>query len=312
MTATTELELTEIFEKNLPFKPYCSNTKGALQIRPRATAKSKNYIQYNEPNTIRWLTYDCDYAGALDHIGQNQLPAPNIAAVNKKNGKSHLFYGLESPVCITDNGREKPKRFLQAVNYCLNEALLADQGFSQFISKNPLTNDLWDVYEIKPTLYDLNEFLEYFTLPAKTPHKAKIIGVGRNVTLFENARRWAYRQVLSYRLTGKRQSFYEAVLQHCESFNTENFPTPLNFSEVKATAKSISKWTWEKYTARWTDEQFSQVQANRGKSSGKARLDKTFENRVMANLYSMVGMYQKDISKLMGFPEQTVSRWLQK
>lgn len=120
MTTATTKELSEIFEDNLPHKPYCTNIKGALIIRPKSIAKTKNYIQYNEPNTVKWLAYDCDYAGALDHIGQNQLPAPNIAAINKFNGRSQLFYGLESPVCITENGREKPKRFLQAINCCLN------------------------------------------------------------------------------------------------------------------------------------------------------------------------------------------------
>lgn len=314
MIATKEIELTEIFETNLPYKPYCSDVKGVLQIRPRATAKNKNYIQYNEPNTIRWLTYDCDYAGALDHIGQNQLPAPNLAAINKQNGKSHLFYGLETPVCVTENGREKPKKFLQAINFCLTEALQSDMGFNQFISKNPLKNELWEVYEIKPTLYDLNEFLEYFTLPNKIPHKAKITGVGRNITLFENSRRWAYRQVLGYRVTGNKEGFFKAVLEHCEKFNAENFPTPLNYAEVKSTAKSISKWTWTKYTARWTDEQFSQVQSKRGKSGGKSsgqkRLDKTFESRVMANLYSMVGMSQKDIAAILNTKQQNISLWL--
>lgn len=310
MITTETLEFTEIFEENLPYKPYCSDTKDFLQVRPRKIASKKNYIQYNEPTKVRWLAYDCDYAGALEFIGDNHLPVPNLAAINKKDGRSHLFYGLEAPVCTTQNGRDKPKQLLRALNYALNDSLKADDGYSQFISKNPLRNELWDVFEINKNLYSLNELHEYFNLPSKTPYKAKIIGVGRNVTLFENARRWAYRQVLGYRVTGNRKGFFAAVLEHCESFNTENFPTPLAHVEVKATAKSISKWTWEKYTARWTDEEFSQVQSRRGKQSGKARIEKTLEDRVMANLYSMMGIKQNRICEILDASKFSVCRWL--
>ena len=39
----------------------------------------------------------------------------------------------------------------------------------------------------------------------------KVVGVGRNVTTFEHGRRWAYRNVLAYRLEEKREAFSLAV-----------------------------------------------------------------------------------------------------
>lgn len=304
----------ESFESNLPHKPFCTELKGnKLKILPKAYAIKKNYIQFNNPTAIKWLVYDCDYAGVLEHIGDNQLPAPNIAIINRENGKSHVLYGLQTPVYSTEKSRPKPRELLKAINYCLTEELKADEGFSQFICKNPLKDEKWHVIELKDTLYELNDFLEYFKPPAKLPHKAKIIGVGRNVTLFENCRRWAYRQVLAYRVGGTYQSFHQAVLEHCESFNSENFPTPLAHPEVKATAKSIAKWTWNNYTARWTDEQFSKVQSFRGKlggkKSGRGRTETDIEKRVMANLYSMVGLKQVDIASIVKTTQGTVAKW---
>jgi hypothetical protein len=306
----------ELFEENLPHKPYCSKEKGYLNIRSKAIAKLQKYIQHNKPTEVRWLVFDCDYWGALEHVGQNHLPPPNIVATNRANGHSHLFYGLEVPVIITDNGTAKPKAFLRNVSYALGLALESDQGYSNFIAKNPLQKEFWEVLEVKKQPWELSDFLEFLEVPNKTPAKAKIVGVGRNVTLFEIARRWSYRQVLAYRLSGAKNNFANAVFEFCENYNQENFPTPLNFSEVKAIAKSISNWTWSKYTARWTDEQFSQIQARRGKAgglkSGATRLSTNEEKRLQARSMRSEGMTQKAIAVALGVTQQSVSLWLKK
>ena len=302
----------ELFEENLPHKPYCSDQKSFLAIRSKAIAKIKKYIQHNEPTKCRWLVYDCDYWGALEHIGQNHLPPPNIVVTNKQNGHSHLFYGLQTPVCITENGNWKPKDYLSKISFVLGEALEADQGYMGFVSKNPLQKEFWDVLEINPEPWELGDFLEYLELPPKLSKAHKVTGIGRNVTLFETARRWAYRQVLSYRLVGSRETFSKAVLEHCEEINS-SFSTPLNFSEVKATAKSISKWTWEKYTARWTDQEFSEIQAKRGSkgglASGATRASTNEEKRLKARSMRLEGATQATISKALGVNQATISRW---
>jgi hypothetical protein len=313
----------ELFEDNLPYKPYCSEQKGFLKIRSKAIAKLQNYIQHNKPTEIRWLVFDCDYWGALEHVGQNHLPPPNIIATNRANGHSHLFYGLEVPVIITENGRAKPKAFLTNIAYALGVALESDQGYSNFISKNPLQKDFWDVAEVKKQPWELADFLEFLEVPTRTPPKAKIIGVGRNVTLFENARRWAYRQVLAYRLKGSKDAFCGAVLEFCEQFNEETFPTPLDFSEVKATAKSISKWTWSKFTGRMSDQDWSahvarthtsEIQARRGKAGGlkggRGRASTDQEKRLSARSMRSEGMTQATIATALGVNQATISRWL--
>jgi hypothetical protein len=149
-----------------------------------------------------------------------------------------------------------------------------------------------------------------------------LVGVGRNVTLFETARRWAYRQVLAYRLGGTQETFSKAVLEHCEELNN-GFETPLNFSEVKATAKSISKWTWKKYTGRKSDEDWAQyvadthtseIQAKRGHKGGlvggRGRTSTDQEKRLKARSMRSEGATQATIAQALGVNQGTVSRWL--
>ena len=83
-------------------------------------------------------------------------------------------------------------------------------------------------------------------LPNKIPKKELSIGLGRNCTLFEIGRYFAYSEVLSFKITSNKDCFYNAVLNYLEQHN-RSFPVPLQFSEYKAIAKSISNWTWKHY-----------------------------------------------------------------
>jgi oligoribonuclease NrnB/cAMP/cGMP phosphodiesterase (DHH superfamily) len=46
---------------------------------------------------------------------------------------------------------------------------------------------------------------------------------------------------------------------------------PLHFSELQHIVKSVSTWTWKKYTGRLSDKAFSELQAYRGRISAKTR-----------------------------------------
>lgn len=313
---TTQLEL---FADNLPHKPYCTDEKGWLQVRKKATAIGKKYIQHNQPCMVHWLVYDYDRAGALDHIGQQQLPVPNIVATNPANGNSHLFYRLADPICTSDHARLKPMALLAKIDFVMTEKLEADAGYQGFISKNVLHKH-WQVQEVNPNPWNLADFLDWIDLPKRLPKRAKTQGLGRNCTMFEEARWWAYSQVLGYRLAGDSGGFYEAVLRYCEGIN-ESFPSSLNFSEVKATAKSIARWTLRKYTGSgsrsdedWAkyvaDTHTPELQAKRGKASGEARRAMTAGKQAKAIQMDSEGLKQAEIAKALGVNQGTVSRWL--
>jgi len=311
----------DLFADNLPHKPYCTDEKGWLQVRSKATAIGKRYIQHNQPSLIHWLVYDCDYAGALTHIGDNHLPTPNVIAINPANGNSHLFYRLADPVCTSDHARLKPMQLLAKIDYVMCKELEADPGYQGFISKNMLHKH-WQVQEVNKEAWNLADFLEWIDLPKKIPKRAEQQGLGRNCTLFETARQWAYRQVLNYRLAGSKKGFAEAVLNHCEEINN-SFPTPLNFAEVKSTAKSISNWTWKHYTGSgsMSDEAWAKYVADthtpdkqraRQAIQAQSRRAGTADAKAKANELRASGMSQTAIAKQLQVCQKTVSNWLRK
>jgi DNA-directed RNA polymerase specialized sigma24 family protein len=308
----------ELFAQNLPHKPYCTDDKGWLQIRKKSTAIKKKYIQHNQPQMVHWLVYDCDYAGALEYVGQQQLPAPNLVATNPENGNSHLFYRLADAVCKSDLARRKPLALLAKIDFVMTEKLEADRGYQGFISKN-LLHPHWIVQEVHQAPWNLGDFLEWIDIPTRLPKRAQTQGLGRNCTMFEKARFWAYSKVLSYRLTSTRSKFYEAVLGYCETIN-QGFPSHLNHSEVRSTAKSVALWTWRNYTgASRSDEDWAkyvaethtpEIQRERQELQVASRHRATKTARSEAKTMKAGGSTQAEIAKALGVSQQTVSRWL--
>jgi hypothetical protein len=314
-STSTQLDL---FAENLPNKPYCTDDKSWLQIRKKATAIKKKYIQHNQPQMVHWLVYDCDYPCALERLGEKHLPAPNLVATNPANGNSHLFYRLADAVCKSDLARRKPLALLAKIDFVMTEQLEADKGYQGFISKN-LLHPHWIVQEVHQEPWNLGDFLEWIDIPTRLPKRAQTQGLGRNCTMFEKSRFWAYSKVLSYRLTSTRTKFYEAVLGYCETIN-QGFPSPLNHSEVRSTAKSVALWTWRHYTgASKSDEDWAkyvadthtpEIQRERQELQVASRHRATKTAREQAKTMKAGGSTQKAIAEALGVNQATISRWL--
>lgn len=302
-------EQLELFTSSLPNKPYATDSfEEGLRICYKQKALVKKYIQHNPPAKIHWLVMDCDFQNGLEVARERNLPIPNITVINRKNGHSHLFYGLGVPVTRTELARKKPLEYLAAVEYALRTALGADVNYSGLISKNPL-HPSWLVYETNQNLFEMGQLADYLQLPSSLPTHAKVVGLGRNCTLFEAGRKWAYKQVLNYRLTGDRDGFYGAVQEALEHMN--DFPEPLPYKEVYQIAKSISKWTWNKYTKQWSDKEFSQVQTYRAKmGKGVARYRSTPETRAEAVLMVSRGIPIREVAKHFGVGKSSIDRWV--
>jgi HD-GYP domain-containing protein (c-di-GMP phosphodiesterase class II) len=198
-------DLTKEFHSRLSKRPYCSdNLEFGLQIRNKQVALSKKYIQANTPFNLSWLCFDIDYPCVLETTFKEKiLPSPNIIVVNPKNHHSHLLYGIKQQVHLTDNSSIEPIRYAHAIQYALREELKADSGYTGLIIKNP-QNDEWHTKELTESLWSLGELAEYLKLPNKIPKKEMFIGLGRNCTLFENARYFAYSEVLKYKITANK------------------------------------------------------------------------------------------------------------
>jgi hypothetical protein len=301
----------EVFKENLPIKPYATNDLSrGLSICHKKSAIQKRYLQHNPPAKIHWLVFDCDKSNALEvAIQQAHCPVPNLEVVNPANGHSHLFYGLAVPVVRTDLAHAKPLRYLASVEYALRQVLGGDFGYTGMISKNPL-HASWTLIEHQPSLWTLGELSEFLTLPKKLPRKALTVGVGRNCALFEAVRRWAYAEVLAFRLTGNRESFAKAVYDVSQSLNA--FPEPLPLSEVRGVAKSVARWTWNNYTGRNTDAEFSKRQAARAKQGrGVARYRHTARERAaIVEEARKPGAIATEVAKAHGVSKSALYRWL--
>lgn len=306
------LEQQHLFIENLPDKPYCSNdlSYGVL-IRPLSMAIKMRHIQHNKPTSVSCLVLDLDSPLFWQLLENQLLPSPNLVAFNPENHHSHLYYNLNTPVYTCQAARSKPLRYLASIQYALCRAWGADKGYSGLISKNPIHKD-WNTLQLRSKAWDLGGLADWLDLPSKLPRKAQSVGLGRNCTLFDLLRYWAYDSVLEYRVSSNFKTWQQDVLAVAEGFNT--FPEPLQYNEVKNTANSVAKWVWKHYTKRWTDDEFSQRQAERGRWGGKvsgiSRAKINEDKRVQARLLAAEGMSTRKIATEVKVNQSTISRWL--
>ncbi|HHJ4328359.1 TPA: primase C-terminal domain-containing protein, partial [Klebsiella pneumoniae] len=144
-------------------------------------------------------------------------------------------------------------------------------------------------------------------------------GLGRNVTLFDNVREWAYSAVREFWRPNGYEAWADAVRAACESANTfgREQGGPLPVSEIKATAKSVARWVWQ----RFTPAGFSQVQGYRGAKGGKVSKGggrPSNSGKTRAELLPEVqrlkalGYSNRDIAEDLGIGSASVSRYLSK
>ncbi|MCL0137854.1 replication initiation protein, partial [Klebsiella pneumoniae] len=165
-------------------------------------------------------------------------------------------------------------RYAAAVENALRKKLEADAGYSGLICKNP-NHGHWKIAVWQPELYTLDWLADSLDLSAANDKEIVAdYGLGRNCTLFDRTRKWAYRAI--------RQGWpeYEQWLQACyeraSAYNLQ-FSVPLDDKEVIGIAKSITKWTHSKlnemtfsdYVARTHN---SAIQSERGKKGGRPSL----------------------------------------
>ena len=298
----------QLFSSTLPKKPYYTDDLiSGLSIAKAEIAKKAKYIQHNGPTHLYWMAFDIDRAGAAIDWSDRGAPAPNLTVMNQANAHAHALYALETPVRTAPDGKIAPLRYAAAVENALCELLGADRGYAGLIVKNPLHKH-WQVAEWHHLPYELGELADYLDL--KTPKKRKVIedyGLGRNCTLFEELRKWAYR--------AQRQGWpdyrqwLDACLTRAQMINLQ-FTNPLPLSEIRATATSVAKWTskrmgesdFEYYIA---STHTPEIQAFRGALKGKATREQGIE-------LLTAGKSIQEVMAITGASQATVYRWLKK
>lgn len=233
----------ERFEASLGRATYCSNRKRAEMIRARHIALQFDHVGLNQ-RRIAYLAFDIDEPGAALAHESAGLPPPTIITITPKTTKAHLLYELASPVSTCGLARQKPVALMKHVREQMTNALLpagADTSYAHLMTKNPLSSR-WRVVA-NDVRYDLHELLEYLPDQARRPPIRVKGESGRNCTLFDNLRIWAYPRVEAARVAGSER-WHAALLAKAESMNTDDLP----YSEVKSIARSVAKFTWSTYT----------------------------------------------------------------
>ena len=316
-----------VFVDRIPRRPYCSDDPAqGLLIRPQATALAYRHIQHNPPPHVSCLVFDVDRKPHEQHWREGYhewrergLPAPHWISINPENGNYHLGYLLASPVARTSAAKLKPLRYLAAIEHVLARRLGADMGYVGLITKNPVHRDWWTTWHNHapyPLDY-LAEFCPDADLAAYSRRSRKEVGgLGRNVTVFDNVREWAYSAVRAYWRPNGYEAWADAVRAACESANAfgREQGGPLPVSEIKATAKSISRWVWN----RFTPAGFSQVQAHRGAKGGRISKRPTKNGKARADLLPEViklkalGYSNRDIAEDLQISAGSVSNYLRR
>lgn len=263
----------------------------------------KAIVQHNWRHSVSWLVFDIDKTTASVDWIDRPIPAPNIVAINPENGHGHYFYGLHTPVHDYTGASEKALRYLGSVDVALTELLDSDRGYSKLLSKNPL-HDRWVTLFPRQGLYDLDELAGWVELDKYQDRRRRLpnTGLGRNVTLFERLRLWAYRERRQPYLS--EEMFHAAVRNRALVINAEFVP-PLPHSEVRATARSVARWTWRRLSA----EGFVAYQTAMSQKAALKRREKALElrERIVAARKQCPTLAQEDIAAMMGVTQKTVS-----
>lgn len=268
----------------LPLRPLASDDlRAGIYRQSRPSALTRRYIEANPHALSNLLVVDIDHEDALmralwDRSPRKERPGwlPNAVIENPTNGHAHAVWALSEPVTRTEYARRKPLALAAAVVEGLRRATGGDEGYSGLITKNP-THGSWDASWWTDELYTLGylqaRLEELGAMPApswKRTKRRNIVGLGRNCSIFETARTWAYREVRHH--FGDPNGFICAIYNQVHELNAE-FPEPLRVSEANAIANSISTWIITQ-SRLWADgpavyeATFTAIQAARGRKGG--------------------------------------------
>lgn len=302
-----------------PNRPYCSNDKTCSRIRRLDSAQRYQYLQLNPRWGRVWLAFDVDRPQAAFAAEDAGLPPPTWAATNRATGHAHLVYGLMVPVLMVAAVpiKYKPIRFLSVIESCFREKLNADRGYVGLLTKNPL-HPRWRIMRGPRTGYELGELAEHvpddFVVPK--PRRASdlsgLVGLQRNVALFDAVRVWAYEEIR--RFDHEAYDWKTAVIDYAhdvnDTFSVSN--EPLGVNEVNGIGRSVAKWVTQHHGE--AHSKFIERQRWRGGkgglASGAARRSASEPNRISAAEMHTAKHSHRQIAMSLGVSQSTVSRWL--
>jgi hypothetical protein len=220
-----------------------SDLEYGCKFRKKEKALTHRYVELPQLYK-KFIALDIDKPGSAylwDFLG---LPPPTFIMVNPQNSHCHYLYELKTPVYYTEASRRAPQKYFEATDIALTNLLGADLGFVGHLVKNPLHPHWLTICH--HVSYDLEDFAEWGINLRGHKHKQVLRESleGRNTTLFDTLRQWAYQDV---RQQASYADFQQTVDDKAQSFNGMFIDCEkgiLPIKEVLSTAKSVGKWTW--------------------------------------------------------------------
>ena len=306
-----QTEAASLFNTNrLPHRPYAADfpVEGVYRMNPEQAMQRRN-MQVNPRDVAFWLLADVDTPDAAGRYIDAGLPDPHWIAQNPENGHAHYAWGIASPVTIRS---PRSMYYLSAIQRGFWYALDADFSYGGMLTKNPL-NPCWRTFwhDVEP--FTLAELADYVRLDLRRAAMQES-ALGRNCLLFDILRHWAYKAVREYLKMPPEKAMQEMRAAALDIVQAENLKLdyPLPYSELRAIAKSVTRWT----RSNFSNAAFSAIQSKRGQASGAKRKSASEERRerLMPAILEMVGQghSQRVIADTLGVPDRTIRAWMKK
>lgn len=238
----------ETFNALLMNKVKVSNKDYFQIIRSKKHAYKYPHIQYNHLSGINYIAVDID-SDVFNMLEETNLN-PNLVVANSSNNKAHCYFRLNDFVGTTANSSFKAQKAMRLLQNSLNNYMNGDKAFNGMQAKNPLHSS-YRVLSFSDQAYDFAELFDnipdehiYIYKPEIVETKESVYSPGRNSYIFEVTRFHAYKQKA---LCSSFEQFFNEVDSYAQLANS-NLTEPLELSEIKYIVRSITNFTWSKYT----------------------------------------------------------------
>ncbi|CAI3798162.1 hypothetical protein GLGCALEP_02010 [Pseudomonas sp. MM221] len=256
----------ELYKSKLPPKPYHTNNYTfGKQVGSLKSALKSTYLQPNSLTHKYFIILDLDNDTSVLDWTDKGLPPPHLIVRNLDNGRSHMTYILNTSVKIDVSGRLKPLKYCSDVEHGLAVRVGADMNYNGLLTKNPFNSSAFKVLSFADQPYDLdylNEFVDKELVKKQREAKKKKniedgFASGRNCTLFDNLRVWAYNN-WQHHHPAELQS---VIHEQAEQFN--NFECQLGRREVDTIADSVYRFISRNFSM----ERLNELKSERAKQS---------------------------------------------